>query len=88
MGIMCGLYTGTNDTLGVAPGANWIAAKTLNTSPHTSNSIAAFQWAADPDGNPGTLDDVPDAISCSWYDPEVAGTQCAGARVLCRNRCG
>lgn len=79
MGIMCGLYAATNDTLGVAPGAYWIAAKTLNSSPHTSRSVAAFQWAANPDGDPGTIDDVPDAISCSWQDPNVASTQCGDA---------
>ncbi len=79
MGIMCGLYTATNDTLGVAPGARWIAAKTLNSSPHTSRSIAAFQWAANPDSNASTMDDVPDAISCSWFDPNISGTECTGA---------
>ena len=28
--------------------------------------IAAFQWAADPDGNPETVADVPDVINNSW----------------------
>lgn len=79
MGIMCGVYESTNDTLGVAPGARWIAAKTLNLSPHTSRTIAAFQWAANPDSNINTMDDLPDAINCSWYDPNVSGTECSGA---------
>jgi subtilisin family serine protease len=71
MGIMTGLATATSDTIGVAFGAEWIAAKTICTSPHTSNSIAAFQWAMDPDGNPGTITDMPDAIGNSWYDPSA-----------------
>jgi subtilisin family serine protease len=71
IGTMCGLATGTNDTIGVAPGAEWIAAKTLCTFNHTSASISAFQWAMDPDGNPNTITDMPDAISNSWTDPNV-----------------
>lgn len=54
-----------------------IAAKTICSSPHTSNSIAAFQWAMNPDGNPATIDDMPDAISNSWYDPNVTN-ECTG----------
>ncbi len=79
MGIMCGLYESIGDTLGVAPGAHWIAAKTLTQLPHTSHSLAAFQWAANPDSNVNTMDDVPDVINCSWYDPNVSGTECTGA---------
>lgn len=75
VGTMCGVYSSTSDTIGVAPGAMWIAAKTLNSSPHTSRSIAAFQWAANPDSNINTMDDVPDAISNSWRDPAVSTAQ-------------
>lgn len=71
MGIMCGLDPATHDTVGVAFGANWMAAQTICTSPHTSNSLAAFQWAMNPDGNAGTVTDRPDVINCSWYDPDV-----------------
>ncbi len=77
MGTMTGLYTATNETLGVAPSAHWIASNSLcGGGTHTSRSIASFQWAANPDGDPNTLNDVPDAITCSWFDPNVAGTQC------------
>lgn len=69
MGIMCG-RNGT-DTIGVAPDAQWIAARTICSSPHTSNSIAAFQWAMNPDSNLNT-NDMPDAIGNSWYDPDVS----------------
>ncbi|MGA9115306.1 MAG: S8 family serine peptidase [Bacteroidota bacterium] len=77
MGTMCGLYTATGETLGVAPNAHWIASNSLcGGGSHTSRSIASFQWAANPDGDPGTINDVPDAISNSWYDPDVSSTQC------------
>ncbi len=75
MGTMVG-RAGT-DTIGVAPDAQWIAAKTICSSPHTSKSIAAFQWAMNPDGNPNTINDMPDVISNSWYDPN-ATDECTG----------
>ncbi|HEX7356422.1 MAG TPA: S8 family serine peptidase, partial [Ignavibacteriaceae bacterium] len=77
MGIMVGRSQTTFDTVGVAPDAEWIAAKTICSSPHTSNSVAAFQWSIDPDGNPLTIDDMPDAINNSWYDPDVTN-ECSG----------
>jgi len=78
MGTMCGNDEATGNTIGVAKDAEWIAARTICSSPHTSNSIAAFQWAIDPDGNPGTIDDMPDAITNSWYDPNN-GSGCGPA---------
>jgi len=75
MGIMTG--RAGSDTIGVAPDAQWIAAKTICSSPHTSKSIAAFQWAMNPDGNPNTINDMPDVISNSWYDPN-ATDECTG----------
>jgi len=77
MGTMCGLYAATNETLGVAPAAHWIASNSLcGGGSHTSRSIASFQWAANPDSNINTMSDVPDVISNSWFDPNVATTQC------------
>ena len=75
MGTMIGRYN--SDTIGVAIDAEWIAAKTICSSPHTSNSIASFQWALNPDGNASTIDDMPDAISNSWYDPDITD-ECTG----------
>jgi len=63
MGTMTGLGSGTGDTIGVAFGAQWIASRAIVTG---GNVIAAFQWLADPDGDPLTIDDVPDVISNSW----------------------
>ena len=69
MGIMTGLDPVTNDTVGVAFGAQWIAALTINTTGNfQSNNIASYQWAIDPDDNPTTIDDMPIAIGCSWQD--------------------
>lgn len=81
MGIMAGLDTATSDTFGVAFGALWIASPTIDVgfSPHTSYTLRAFQWAADPDSNPSTANDVPDVISNSYQDPNVSSTQCNGA---------
>ncbi len=81
MGTMCGLETATDDTIGVAIGAEWIAAKTICSSPHTSNTIAAFEWAMDPDNDPSTTDDMPAAISNSWYDPSSGADPCGDANV-------
>ena len=68
MGTITGMDPATDDTIGVAVGAQWIAAAwnytTLNK--FISDVIAEFNWGADPDGNPLTVDDVPAVISNSW----------------------
>ncbi len=71
MGTMTGRSL-AGDTVGVAPDAEWIAAKTICSSPHTSNSVAAFQWSINPDGDPNTTSDMPASINNSWYDPNVS----------------
>ncbi len=62
--------------IGVAPGAQWIAAKIFNDAgvATLSGIHAGFQWLLDPDGNPAT-DDVPDVVNSSWGFPNLAG-QC------------
>lgn len=72
IGTMCGVGPG-GDSIGVAPNAHWIAAKTICGGSSTSNHVTAWQWALDPDGNPATQDDMPDVISNSWWDPDVTG---------------
>jgi len=62
MGIMVGHYGA--DTTGVAPGARWISAAVIDVG--STAILRAFEWAADPDGNPNTMDDVPDVINHSW----------------------
>jgi len=67
------------DTIGVAWGAQWIAALVIDRTDPTfdpinpSNAakiIDAYEWAIDPDGNPNTVNDVPDVINNSWGHDE------------------
>lgn len=52
---------------GVAPGAQWISAAVTDLPTENSHAILeAFEWAADPDGNPNTISDRPDVINHSW----------------------
>lgn len=71
MGTMVGMVGG--DTVGVAFGAQWIAAAVVDRGAGVQRTIAdilsAFQWAADPDSNPATSDDMPDVINNSWGVP-------------------
>jgi bacillopeptidase F len=69
MGTLTGLGEATGDTVGVAFGAYWIACNAIDQGvggEFDNDVIAAFQWFADPDGDPGTIDDVPDVIQNSW----------------------
>ncbi len=69
MGTLCGLGAGTADTIGVAWEAEWIADNAINQSVNSEfdNDVTdAFQWFADPDGDPQTIDDVPDVVQSSW----------------------
>jgi len=75
MGTMTGLDPATSDTVGMAPGAEWIAGNGASTTAH---NISCFQWAMDPDGNPATTDDMPTVINCSIFDPDIT-TQCNAA---------
>jgi bacillopeptidase F len=67
MGSVCGGPPGLS--VGVAPGAQWIHAAVIDRvsiQQTVSDSILAFQWLIDPDGDPGTHFDVPDVCSNSW----------------------
>lgn len=61
VGTMVGHDDETGDTIGVAPGADWIGA----VGP-------VWEWAANPDRNPYTTDDVPDVINISF----ITGSTC------------
>ncbi len=71
MGTMVGVDGA--DTIGVAYEAQWIAAGVVDRGGSIertiSDIISAFEWAVDPDGNPGTSDDVPDVVNNSWGVP-------------------
>lgn len=72
MGSMCGREYQTNGdtiTVGAAPNARWIATNPINQSVGAAfiqDIFDAFEWLADPDGNPNTMEDVPDVIQNSW----------------------
>lgn len=67
LGTMIG-SDGSNQ-IGMAPGAEWIAAGVIDRvsiQRTIADAILAFQWFADPDGNPQTSDDVPCVVNNSW----------------------
>ncbi|MFC1537501.1 S8 family serine peptidase [Gemmatimonadota bacterium] len=63
------------DTTGVAPDAQWIAAKGFSFDGYTSSDILidCMEWMADPDGDAATMDDVPDILNLSWADDYTNG---------------
>ncbi|MBL7032972.1 MAG: S8 family serine peptidase [Candidatus Delongbacteria bacterium] len=66
MGTMCGA---SSDTIGVAPGARWIATNPIDQGTgggFDNDVIAALEWVCDPDGDPGTVDDMADVAQNSW----------------------
>ncbi len=69
MGIMVGHVDATGDTVGVALGAKWISAAVIDIP--GASIIDAFEWAADPDGDPNTSSDMPDVINHSWGIPNT-----------------
>jgi len=72
MGTICGLAA--DDTIGVAPGALWIAANTIVPAGSLNNAVlGTLQWLADPDGDPATSDEVPDVANNSWGVNESFG---------------
>nr|MBC8231756.1 S8 family serine peptidase [bacterium] len=68
MGTACG-NSASGTAIGVAPGAQWIACKALNSSGSATDEwlYRAGDWVIDPDGNPET-DDIPDVVNNSWCD--------------------
>ncbi|RDH85744.1 MAG: hypothetical protein DIZ80_02115 [endosymbiont of Galathealinum brachiosum] len=75
MSLMVGGDAG-GTSIGVSPGAQWIAVKIFNDAGIASLSgiHLGFQWLLDPDGNPGT-NDIPDVVNNSWGFPDLVG-QC------------
>ena len=72
MGTMCGREIradGDTITIGAAPDAEFICCNAINqsTSDELNNDvITAFQWFADPDGDPNTIEDFPSVVQNSW----------------------
>ncbi len=74
-GVILGDHAG-GSAIGVAPGAQWIAAKIFDDNDLAENSkiLRAFQWVLDPDGDPATADAVADVVNNSWGFEEAPGT--------------
>ncbi|HEY0635553.1 MAG TPA: S8 family serine peptidase [Gammaproteobacteria bacterium] len=74
MGVMVGGDAG-GTSIGVAPGAQWIAAKIFNDAGVASYSgiHLAYQWLLDPDGNPA-VNDAPQVVSNAWGLVDAAGS--------------
>lgn len=74
MGLAVGGDAG-GTSIGVAPGATWIAVKLYDDAGQSSYSRIhqGFQWLLDPDGNPDT-NDSPDVVGMSWGLVGTAGT--------------
>ncbi|MEM7040232.1 MAG: S8 family serine peptidase, partial [Bacteroidota bacterium] len=83
LGTALGLEKATNDTIGVAFNAYWIASDPVATSLATvkplSDFMFAFEWGMNPDGDTTTSHDVPDVINNSW------GYDSPGDTALCTN---
>jgi len=76
MGTLVGLDAATQDTIGVAWDAQWIACNAIGQGvgfEFDNDVIAAFQWIADPDGDPQTTGDVPDVVQNAWRVNEQLG---------------
>lgn len=72
-GTTLGLDKATNDTIGVAFNAYFMAADpvatTLATVKPISAFVEAFEWSMNPDGDINTTHDIPEVINNSWgYD--------------------
>lgn len=69
-GNMIGLDRITNDTIGVAFNARWLAGPHAGLIDACSDANTAelqnFQFALDPDNNSNTSDDIPDVVNNSW----------------------
>ena len=71
LGTIVGHDDTSGDTIGVAPGAQWISAAVVDIT--GASIIDAFEWAVNPDGDLNSIDDVPDVINHSWG---VVGVGC------------
>lgn len=69
-GTVLGLDRIAKDTIGVAFDAKWLGGIALDGGCDSGTDAAGingmFQWALNPDGDPSTIDDMPDVINNSW----------------------
>jgi subtilisin family serine protease len=73
-----------NDSIGVCPGALWIATNVIagGTGAQFDNAvITGLEWLSDPDGDPFTVDDMPDVVQHSWgVNEQFSGYQDCDSR--------
>ena len=78
LGTILGEGLPSGDTIGVAPGAYWIACDLVTTTvealPPLENIVAAYEWALDSDENPETTFNIPAVINNSWRWRDEADT--------------
>ncbi|MEW6218946.1 MAG: S8 family serine peptidase [Thermodesulfobacteriota bacterium] len=94
MGLIAG-GDASGQAIGMAPGAQWMAAKIFNNAglAFLSAIHAAFQWTLDPDGDAET-DDAPDIVNNSWgltaafgpcsmeFEPDIRALRAADIAVV------
>lgn len=78
-GTVLGLDNATQDTIGMAWNAYWIASDPVASDDTDllapEDFMSVFDWVLNPDGNTETTSDVPDVINNSWgYDYDLALT--------------
>lgn len=70
IGTVLGLNRNTQDTIGVAFNAYWMASDPIVSSLSDVRPLdvvlQSFEWALNPDGDLNTVDDMPDVITNSW----------------------
>ena len=71
LGTILGLDPNGSDTIGVAFGATWMGSPAICNG-LSSDNLAAFQWALNPDGDPATVNDIPTVINNSWRATDIA----------------
>lgn len=80
-GTILGLDRKNRDTIGVAFNATWIGGPVqFSNSPRQPYVVLSFvenmQFALDPDGNPETVDDIPDVFNNSWGQTSFSQNFC------------
>ncbi len=85
-GTVVGLDRLTRDTIGVAFNGMWMGGPSNLGSPDPNPTFQSLlynlQWALNPDGDPETVEDLPDVINNSWTSGPV---DCAAQRALYEN---
>lgn len=89
MGLMVAVLDALNDTLGACPDCQWISAAAIDipcpglpTAP-CANIFDALQWIADPDGDPNTDWDAPDAVANPWGAVTRFPNGCSPTGIAC-----